>query len=89
MAQYLSLPRIEGPIWLTPKEITTNKALISDAQEQLITLENRVNKDGARDFKLSLKDLKIVEIASLQNILASIRWMPSEIVFVAYTCPYC
>ncbi|KAF9077502.1 hypothetical protein BDP27DRAFT_1356967 [Rhodocollybia butyracea] len=91
MAQYLSLRRIEGPIWLAPKDITTIRACISEAQEQLTTLEfeNRMNKDSwASDSELmSRKDQKIAEIASLQNIIAPVRRMPPEIVseiFKAY-----
>jgi hypothetical protein len=88
MAQYVLLPRIEGPVWLEPKDITTIQALISEAQEQLNTLKNRTNKDWADNSELmSLKNLKVIEIASLQNILAPIRWMPPEILsemFMAY-----
>ncbi|KAF9077503.1 hypothetical protein BDP27DRAFT_1311153 [Rhodocollybia butyracea] len=80
----IQVPSSGGPIWLEPEEITTIRALISEAQEQLATLRNRVNKEGAGS---ELKDLKIVEIASLRNILAPIRRMPLEIVsriFMAY-----
>ncbi|KAF9066694.1 hypothetical protein BDP27DRAFT_1449576 [Rhodocollybia butyracea] len=80
MTQYLSLPRIEGPIWLEPNEIITIQTLISEAQEQLVTLENRMNEDGADSELASLKSLHAVEIASLQNIVSPIRRMPPEIV---------
>ncbi|KAF9067479.1 hypothetical protein BDP27DRAFT_1267445 [Rhodocollybia butyracea] len=92
MAQYLSLPRLEGPISLTLNEIATIKARISEAQEQLNTLENPMNKDGAVNLdSTSLKDRKNAEIASLQNILSPIRRMPPEIVseiFMIYCSMY-
>ncbi|KAF9036002.1 hypothetical protein BDP27DRAFT_1245452, partial [Rhodocollybia butyracea] len=55
--------------------------MILEAQEQLATLESR--RDGADDSDselTNLKDLKVVRIASLQNILTPICRMPLEIV---------
>ncbi|KAE9403153.1 hypothetical protein BT96DRAFT_973913 [Gymnopus androsaceus JB14] len=67
MAQYLSQPRIEGPIWLEPNDI-------SFLQTRFEALEKQISELPTRQ-----KDAKLVEVASLRNILSPIRRIPLEV----------
>ncbi|KAE9410851.1 hypothetical protein BT96DRAFT_1011575 [Gymnopus androsaceus JB14] len=73
MAQYLSLPRIEDPIWLEPVDISFLRHRISEAETQLESLETQISELARH------KNAKTVEISSLRNILAPVRRVPLEI----------
>ncbi|KAE9404876.1 hypothetical protein BT96DRAFT_972896 [Gymnopus androsaceus JB14] len=73
LAQYLSQRRIEGPIWLEPTDISFLRARISDVEGQVENLESQVSELTRQ------KDAKLVEIASLKNLLSPIRRVPPEI----------
>ncbi|KAE9404867.1 hypothetical protein BT96DRAFT_916546 [Gymnopus androsaceus JB14] len=73
MAQYLS-QRIEGPIWLEPTDISFLRARISDVETQVEKLQSQISELTHQ------KDAKLVEIASLENVLSPIRRVPPEII---------
>ncbi|KAE9399804.1 hypothetical protein BT96DRAFT_881805, partial [Gymnopus androsaceus JB14] len=73
MARYISHPRIEDPIWLEPDDTSFLRARISEAEMQVESLESQISELTHR------RDAKLVEIASLRNILAPVRRIPLEI----------
>ncbi|KAE9395954.1 hypothetical protein BT96DRAFT_825505, partial [Gymnopus androsaceus JB14] len=73
MAQYLNQSRIEGPIWLEPIDISFLQTRLSEAETQASALEKQISKLTRR------RDAKLVEVASLRNVLSPIRRMPVEI----------
>ncbi|KAE9404442.1 hypothetical protein BT96DRAFT_417992 [Gymnopus androsaceus JB14] len=79
MAQYLQ-SRIEEPICLEPNEISFLRTRISEAEALVQTFESRMDELRAQTSELTLqKDAKLVEIASLRNVLAPVRRVPMEI----------
>ncbi|KAE9383443.1 hypothetical protein BT96DRAFT_1009167 [Gymnopus androsaceus JB14] len=80
MAQYLSQSRIEDPVRLEPNEISFVRMRISEEEELVQSFDSRMDELRAQISKLTLqKDAKLVEIASLRNVLASVRRVPLEI----------
>ncbi|KAE9405926.1 hypothetical protein BT96DRAFT_811528, partial [Gymnopus androsaceus JB14] len=79
MAQYLQ-SRIEDPIWLEPNEISFLQTRISEEEALVQTLESRIDELRVQISELTCqKDAKLVEIASLRNVLAPVRRVPLEI----------
>ncbi|KAE9405913.1 hypothetical protein BT96DRAFT_987893 [Gymnopus androsaceus JB14] len=79
MAQYLQ-SRIEVPVWLEPNDISFLRTRISEAETLVQTFESRMDELRAQISELSRqKDAKLVEIASLRNVLAPVRRLPLEI----------
>ncbi|KAE9405915.1 hypothetical protein BT96DRAFT_1015181 [Gymnopus androsaceus JB14] len=79
MAQYLQ-SRIQDPIWLEPHEISFLRTRISEEEALVQTFEIRMDEFRAQISELTLqKDAKLVEIASLRNVLAPVRRVPLEI----------
>lgn len=81
MAQYLSQPRIEQPIWLEPSESSFLISRLAEAKTHLETLEDQLKQaDDAPISELThQRDVKLVQIASIHNILSPIRRIPVEI----------
>lgn len=78
MSQYLSQPRIEGPIYLEPNEISFLNARLSKAETDVQTIENRVDELGVEISEWVLQqDVKLAEFASLRNNL--VRQRPFKI----------
>ncbi|KAE9404463.1 hypothetical protein BT96DRAFT_916811 [Gymnopus androsaceus JB14] len=79
MAQYLQ-SRIKDPIWLEPNEISFLRMRISEEEALVQTFESRMDELRAQISELMRqKDAKLVEIASLRNVLAPVRRVPLEI----------
>ncbi|KAE9394784.1 hypothetical protein BT96DRAFT_179382 [Gymnopus androsaceus JB14] len=66
LAQYLSKPRIEGPLWLNPVDIPFLRARLLKAETRLESLEAQISE-------------VLDERALLRNVLAPVRRVPSEI----------
>lgn len=83
MACYLSQPRIEDPIWLEPDHISFLQARISEAEtavQKISQIEQSKAQSPAQISEFARqKDAKLVEIASLRNVLAPVRRAPLEI----------
>ncbi|KAE9389037.1 hypothetical protein BT96DRAFT_1025197 [Gymnopus androsaceus JB14] len=86
MAHFLSQPRIDGPIYLGPGDISFLRAQISEAESQVESLEKGLKRlyeePKISELELELerrKKEKLVEIASFQNILSPIRRAPQEL----------
>ncbi|KAE9404445.1 hypothetical protein BT96DRAFT_1016272 [Gymnopus androsaceus JB14] len=79
MAQYLK-SRIEDHIQLEPIDSYFLRNRLSEAEALVQTFESRIDKLRAQISQLtSQKDAKLVEIASLRNVLAPVRRIPLEI----------
>ncbi|KAE9404443.1 hypothetical protein BT96DRAFT_1072042 [Gymnopus androsaceus JB14] len=79
MAQYLQ-SRIEDPIWLEPNDASFLRTRISEEEVLVETFESQMDELRSQISELTLqKDAKLVEIASLQNVLAPVRRVPLEI----------
>jgi hypothetical protein len=75
MAQYLSQTRIEGPIWLSPQDISFLRVKITEAEYRINLIEQQ---PSSPELKLQ-KDAKLGELSSFRNILSPIRRIPLEI----------
>ncbi|KAE9391405.1 hypothetical protein BT96DRAFT_832102, partial [Gymnopus androsaceus JB14] len=73
MAQYLSQPRIETPVWLNPVELSNIHAQISEAEA-----ETAVLKAKRTSITVAIEVLRN-KISSLRNVAAPIRRVPTEI----------
>ncbi|KAE9407865.1 hypothetical protein BT96DRAFT_914245 [Gymnopus androsaceus JB14] len=68
VTRYLAQPRIEDPIWLEPSDVSFLRTRISEAEAKLQSIDDEISKSA-----------KLVEIASLRNILSLVRRAPPEI----------
>ncbi|KAE9382604.1 hypothetical protein BT96DRAFT_1010350 [Gymnopus androsaceus JB14] len=73
MAEYLSRPRIEGPIWLESSDISFLQTQLSETETHIEDLEKQISE------LMRQKDAKVLERDSIQNILSPIRRAPVEI----------
>ncbi|KAJ3806864.1 hypothetical protein F5876DRAFT_49229, partial [Lentinula aff. lateritia] len=73
MARYLSQPRIEGPVRVSPHDATILQSNISKADHEIESLDSQI-ATLTRD-----KDIQLAVRASLKNILSPVRRIPNEI----------
>ncbi|KAE9405933.1 hypothetical protein BT96DRAFT_1015195, partial [Gymnopus androsaceus JB14] len=79
MAQYLE-SRIEDPIWLEPNDISFLRTRIAEEEAFVQSFQSQIGELRAQISELTLqKDAKLVEIASIQNVLSPVRRVPLEI----------
>lgn len=72
MAQYLS-QRLDGPIWLDQADISFLQTRILESEAQIENIEAQISE------LMRQKDAKVVEIASVRNVLSPVRRVPLEI----------
>ena len=73
MAQYLSQACIEGLIWLEPHNISLLQTQLSEAKTDTEALKKQISELTRQ------RAAKLVEVASLRNILSPIHWIPVEV----------
>ena len=104
MSRYLSQARIEEPIWLEPMDISILQNRVIEMEMQVGSFESQMRElesaykaqisDAESIYKARIdecirkKDVALMEISSLRNVLSPVRRVPLEILSENYQLAY-